>query len=108
LPMLAGSAVGAIWGTYAKIHMHDAYKVQRRNIAIHITKETDVSSAMEDQFVKLLMLMLTELVVSSHGLKVFSCKPCVTSHAPSHVSNGWRIQCCMTPTKCRGRTFRFI
>jgi hypothetical protein len=32
--------------------VHDAYKLQRRNIAKYITKETDVSSAMEDQFVK--------------------------------------------------------
>jgi poly [ADP-ribose] polymerase 7/11/12/13 len=31
---------------------HDAYKVQRRNIAIYIAKDTDVSSAMEDQFAK--------------------------------------------------------
>jgi hypothetical protein len=32
--------------------VHDAYELQRRNIAKSITKETDVSSAMEDQFVQ--------------------------------------------------------
>jgi hypothetical protein len=32
--------------------VHDAYKLKRTNIAKYITKETDVSCAMEDQFVK--------------------------------------------------------
>ena len=51
--------------------LHDAYKVQRKNIPIHITQEMDVSSAMEDQFVKWLFHGMSQenidTIVKSHG-----------------------------------------